>query len=97
MEDCGILDGPMDLGAAVDARAAAIKGVVSAVAGQADILHCPDVVAGNLIGKTLLYFAGPINVGGCIVGGRVPVVMLSRASTADDKYHSIIVGLACAD
>jgi phosphate butyryltransferase len=83
----------MDLGAAIDPETAEIKGKTGSVAGRATILHVPDVVAGNLLGKAIMYLSG-IKMGGCIVGGTVPVVLLSRASTADEKYTSIHLGLA---
>jgi phosphate butyryltransferase len=88
-----VIDGPMDLGAAIDPKAAAIKGKNGPVAGQATILHVPDVVAGNLLGKAIMYFSDA-RMGGCIVGGVVPVVLLSRASTAEEKFASILLGLA---
>ena len=92
----GIVDGPMDFFAALDPEAAAIKGIGGEVAGRADILHCPDVVAGNLMGKAMVYFSHGMRTGGCVVGGAVPIVLLSRASSADDKYCSILLGLSCA-
>jgi phosphate butyryltransferase len=93
LADCGFIDGPMDLGAALDPDAAAIKGRTGSVAGRATILHVPDVVAGNLLGKAIMYLSDA-KMGGCIVGGAVPVVLLSRASTAEEKYNSILLGLA---
>jgi phosphate butyryltransferase len=90
---CGVIDGPMDLGAALDPHTAAVKGKAGPVAGRATILHVPDVVAGNLLGKAIMYFSDA-RMGGCIVGGTVPVVLLSRASTAEEKYASILLSLA---
>lgn len=92
----GHVMGPMDLGSAIDPASAALKGIEGAVAGRSDVLHCPDVVAGNLIGKALIYFAGPIYVAGAVVGGAVPIVLLSRASPATHKYYSVLLALACA-
>ena len=92
----GIVDGPLDFFAAIDPEAAAVKGIGGDVAGRADILHCPDVVAGNLMGKSMIYFSRTMRTGGCVVGGAVPIVLLSRASSADDKYCSILLGLSCA-
>jgi len=91
----GEFDGPLDLFGALDARAAGIKGLGGPVVGRADILHCPDVVAGNMMGKALLLFAEGMRTGGCVLGGAVPIVLLSRASTPDDKYCSIVAALAC--
>lgn len=95
LDGWGIVDGPLDFFAAVDPEAAKVKGIGGEVAGKADILHCPDVVAGNLMGKAAIFFAGNIRTGGCVVGGAVPIVLLSRASSADDKYCSILLGLSC--
>lgn len=96
LEAAGVLDGPMDLFSAVDAGIAEKKGIKSAVAGRADILHCPDVVSGNLLGKAMVVFSDGVRTGGCVVGGRVPVVLLSRGSSPDDKYCSIVAALACS-
>jgi phosphate butyryltransferase len=90
------LDGPMDLLGALDPRAAEIKGLAGPVAGRADVLLCPDVVAGNLMAKAMIFFAVGMRTGGCVVGGAVPIVLLSRASSSDDKYCSIVAGLSCA-
>jgi len=95
LEGCGVIDGPMDFFAAVDPEAAKVKGIGGEVAGRADILHCPDVVSGNLMGKAATFFPGEIRTGGCVVGGAVPIVLLSRASSADDKYCSILLALSC--
>ncbi len=92
----GQIDGPFDFFSAVDEEAAEIKGLGGLVAGRADILHSPDVVAGNLMSKAMMYFAGGIRAGGCVVGGTLPIVLLSRASPAPDKYNSILLGLICS-
>ncbi|MDJ0766432.1 MAG: phosphate acyltransferase [Myxococcota bacterium] len=89
----GIVDGPLDLFCAVDANIAALKGVSSRVTGNADILHCPNAVCGNLMSKAIIYFAKESRNGGCVVGGKVPVILLSRASSAMDKYCSILLGM----
>jgi len=96
LEGWGKIDGPIDLFSALDAEAAKTKGIISEIAGKTDILHCPDVVAGNLLAKAIIYFSKDTKMGGCVVGGSVPLVLLSRASKADDKYYSILLGLACS-
>jgi len=95
LAELGEFDGPMDLFSALDASAARIKGLSGPVVGRADVLHCPDVVAGNLMGKAMLMFADGMRSGGCVVGGAVPIVLLSRASPPDDKYCSILAALSC--
>ena len=97
LDGYGEFDGPMDLFSALDAHAAQVKGLGGPVVGRADILHCPDVVAGNIMGKAMLLFAEGMRTGGCVLGGAVPIVLLSRASTPDDKYCSILAGLSCGE
>ncbi|MCX7804832.1 MAG: phosphate acyltransferase [Planctomycetota bacterium] len=82
-----ILDGPLALDNAVSAEAARTKGIVSPVAGCADILVVADVESGNLVYKVLAHFAHlpPASV---LVGGKVPVAMTGRADTAESKYFS---------
>jgi len=91
----GYIDGPLDLGSAVDPHTAEVKGVGGEVAGRADVFIAPDVISGNLLGKAAIYFAGG-RVGGCVMGASLPIAMVSRASPADDKYRSILFALACA-
>ncbi len=87
------VDGPYALDLAVSPAAAALKGVASPVAGQADLLICPDVVAGNLLGKAMLYLANA-RAAGLILGATAPVVMLSRADTAEAKLRSLALAIA---
>jgi phosphotransacetylase len=95
LEGWGHIDGPLDLGSAIDAHAAEVKGVTGEVAGRADVFVAPDVISGNLLGKAVIYFAGG-QVGGCVMGTSVPIAMVSRASPAADKFRSILFALACA-
>jgi len=74
----GVVDGPMAFDLAVSADAAATKGFVSPVAGQADILVVPDLEAGNMLAKQLEYLAGA-QVAGLVLGARVPIMLTSRA------------------
>jgi phosphotransacetylase len=92
----GHVEGPLDLGSAIDPHTARVKGVTGEVAGRADVFVAPDAIAGNLLGKAVIYFAGG-RVGGCVMGAAVPIAMVSRASPAADKYRSILFALACAD
>lgn len=96
LEGFGVIDGPLDFFSAIDKDMAALKGIEGPVAGRADILHSPDVVAGNLLSKAIIYFAEGILTGGCVVGGTIPLILLSRASSADDKFCSILLGLSCS-
>ena len=83
-----IVDGPFALDNAIDPRAARHKKLGGPVAGRADILLVPDVEAGNLLAKSLVYFAGRRQVG-LLVGAKAPVVLTSRADTMDCKLLSI--------
>ncbi|PPB81780.1 phosphate acetyltransferase/phosphate butyryltransferase [Albidovulum inexpectatum] len=74
----GVLDGPLAFDNAVSERAARAKGIVSPVAGRADILVVPDLEAGNMVAKQLVYLAGAESAG-IVMGARVPIVLTSRA------------------
>ena len=80
----GIVDGPLDLDAAVDAEAARIKHIVSPVAGSADVLVVPNIEAGNMVYKDLVFMADAQSAG-LVVGARVPVILTSRADNAEDR------------
>jgi phosphotransacetylase len=92
----GIVDGPLDLDAAVDAEAARIKQIDSKVAGAADILLVPNIEAGNMIYKNLAFMADS-QVAGLVVGARVPVILTSRADTADARRFSAAAAVLYAD
>lgn len=74
----GILDGPLAFDNAVSKSAAATKHIVSPVAGDADILVVPDIEAGNMVAKQLIYLAGA-DAAGIVLGARVPIMLTSRA------------------
>ncbi len=74
----GILDGPLAFDNAVSREAARAKGIVSAVAGDADILVAPDLEAGNMLAKQLVYLA-EAGIAGLVLGARVPIMLTSRA------------------
>jgi phosphate acetyltransferase len=86
----GILDGPLAFDTAVSAKAAKIKGLVSPVAGQADILIVPDLVSGNTLAKQLEYLGGA-ELAAIIVGARVPIILTSRADSAETRLASCAV------
>lgn len=73
-----LLDGPLAFDNAISANAAETKGIVSEVAGDADILLAPDLEAGNMIAKQLIYLAGAESAG-IVLGARVPIILTSRA------------------
>jgi phosphate acetyltransferase len=92
----GIVDGPLDLDAAVDADAARIKHIVSPIAGLADILIVPNIEAGNIVYKNLVFMADAQSAG-LVVGARVPVMLTSRADTAAARRFSAAAAVLYAD
>src|SRR5699024_5454091 len=82
------IDGPLQYDLAISKEAAATKGIRSEVAGDADILIAPQIEAGNILYKSLVYSAGS-SVAATILGAKVPIVLTSRADSAEDKYNSI--------
>ena len=86
----GLLDGPLAFDNAVDEDAARIKGIVSPVAGRADILLVPDLEAGNMLAKQLT-FMGDAEAAGIVLGARVPIVLTSRADTVLTRLASCAV------
>jgi phosphate acetyltransferase len=74
----GLLDGPLAFDNAVSKEAAATKNIVSTVAGDADIMVTPDLEAGNMLVKQLVYLAGA-EAAGIVLGARVPIMLTSRA------------------
>lgn len=90
-----IVDGPLALDNAVSPEAARHKGIRGPVAGCADILLVPDIEAGNLLNKSMEYFAHAKKAG-VIVGARAPVVLTSRATAPRSKLYSIALGVLIA-
>jgi phosphate acetyltransferase len=88
----GILDGPLAFDTAVSAKAASIKGLVSPVVGQADILVVPDLESGNMLAKQLEYLGGA-QLAGIVLGARVPVILTSRADSAETRLTSCAVAV----
>lgn len=82
------IDGPMDIKTACDAESGAIKGMASPVIGNADILIMPDIEAGNTFYKSLTLFA-KATIAGMLAGTTAPVVVTSRADSADSKFYSL--------
>jgi len=84
--------GPMAFDNSVSENAAEIKGIKNAVAGKADILLVPNVEAGNSLVKMMIYFMGAC-AAGVVVGGKVPVVITSRADSAPARLASIAAAI----
>ena len=92
----GILDGPLAFDNAVSPEAAKVKGIVSPVAGEADIFIVPDLEAGNMLAKQLEYLAGA-KIAGIVLGSRVPIVLTSRADKAQARLASCAIALMLAN
>ena len=86
----GLLDGPLALDNAIDPEAAAIKDIVSPVAGQANVLVVPDLEAGNMLAKSLSFLAGA-DAAGIVIGARVPIMLTSRADSVTTRLASCAV------
>jgi phosphate acetyltransferase len=81
------VDGPLAFDNAISPDAARTKGIASPVAGQADILLVPDLEAGNMLAKQLIYFAGA-TAAGLVLGARVPIVLTSRSDPLSARIAS---------
>ncbi|RVJ84040.1 phosphate acetyltransferase, partial [Sinorhizobium medicae] len=86
----GLLDGPLAFDNAIDPEAARIKGIVSPVAGRAQILVVPDLEAGNMLAKNLTFLAHA-DAAGTVLGARVPIVLTSRADSVRTRLASCAV------
>ena len=91
----GLLDGPLAFDNAVSPDAVQIKGIVSEVAGQADILAVPDLESGNMIAKQLEYLAGASG-SGLVLGARVPIALTSRADGPMARVASTVLAVLAA-
>lgn len=94
IKDC-IIDGPVSLDISISSAAAKHKGIESPVAGEADILLVPNIESGNLLGKSLTYFANAKSAG-IVMGAKCPIVLVSRADTHESKLYSIALGCVSA-
>jgi phosphate acetyltransferase len=83
----GVLDGPLAMDNAINVEAARTKGIVSAVAGHADILVAPDLEAGNILAKQLTFLANA-EAAGIVLGARVPIILTSRADNVRSRRAS---------
>jgi len=90
------VDGPFALDNAVSEVAAQIKHIGGAVAGKCDVLVVPNIEAGNILTKSFVYLAHG-QVAGVLVGASAPVVLTSRADSAQAKLYSMAVAMLMAD
>ena len=90
-----IVEGPFGFDNAFSAEAARIKGIDSAVAGDADLMLMPDLNAGNMLYKSFVYAAGA-DCAGIVLGARVPIVLTSRADSAQARLASAALAVLAA-
>lgn len=90
-----LLDGPLALDNAIQPEAAAIKHIVSPVAGRANVLVVPDLEAGNMLVKSLSFLAGA-DAAGIVLGARVPIILTSRADPMLTRLASCAVAVLLA-
>ena len=91
----GVLDGPLAFDNAVSPAAAQQKGIVSPVAGLADILVVPNIEAGNILAKQLTFLANA-DAAGIVLGAAVPIILTSRADTARTRLASCALAVMMA-
>lgn len=91
-----IVDGPLAIDNAISEEAARHKGIVSPVAGHADIVLVPNIETGNVMYKTLTYTANAKN-GGILAGASAPVILTSRADSHESKMYSIALASLVAE
>jgi phosphate butyryltransferase len=91
----GLLDGPLAFDNAISPEAARDKGIVSPVAGIADILVVPELEAGNMLAKQLSFLAGADGAG-IVLGARVPIILTSRADSQRTRIASCALAVLVA-
>ncbi|WDA35216.1 bifunctional enoyl-CoA hydratase/phosphate acetyltransferase [Sphingobium sp. YC-XJ3] len=91
----GLLDGPLAFDNAISEAAAKEKGIVSPVAGKAEILVVPNLEAGNMLAKQLT-FLGDADAAGIVLGARVPIILTSRADSLRTRLASCAVAVLLA-
>jgi phosphate acetyltransferase len=89
------LDGPLAFDNAISKDAARIKGILSVVAGDPDILLAPDLEAGNILAKLLTFLANSDSAG-LVVGAKVPIILTSRADSVRARIASCGVAMMVA-
>jgi phosphate butyryltransferase len=90
-----IIDGPLAFDNAVSLESAQLKGIRSEVAGDTDLLLMPDIEVGNVLYKSLVFFA-KAKVASVILGAKVPIVLTSRSDSEQAKYDSILLSAAAS-
>ncbi|MGM0527101.1 MAG: bifunctional enoyl-CoA hydratase/phosphate acetyltransferase [Bacteroidota bacterium] len=90
-----IIDGPLAFDNAISLDSARHKGIKSEVAGDTDLLLMPDIEVGNVLYKSMVFFARA-KVASMILGAAAPIVLTSRSDSEQAKYDSILLAAAIA-
>ncbi len=90
-----IIDGPLAFDNAISLESAKHKGIKSEVAGDTDLLLMPDIEVGNVLYKSLVFFA-KAKVASIILGALVPIVLTSRSDSEQAKFDSILLSAAAS-
>ncbi len=88
-----VLEGPLSFDIAISKESSDIKGATSEICGNVDLLICDNMATGNILTKGLIYLA-KARMAGCIIGAKVPIVLVSRGASTDEKRLSIMLSLA---
>ena len=90
-----LIDGPLAFDNAISREAAQEKGIVSDVAGDADVLLMPNLEAGNMMAKQLI-FLGKADAAGLVLGARIPIILTSRADSRLTRLMSCALAVRVA-
>lgn len=88
---CCYVEGPISYDLAMVPALSEVKGYSTPCAGEFDVLLAPEIVAGNALSKCFIYTCGG-RMAGIVLGCKVPIVLTSRGSSADEKYYSLVLG-----
>ncbi|MDE3061369.1 MAG: bifunctional enoyl-CoA hydratase/phosphate acetyltransferase, partial [Pseudomonadota bacterium] len=91
-----IIDGPLAFDNAISAEAAKVKGITSAVAGDADIFLVPDIESGNMLAKQLILLGGA-SAAGIVLGARLPIILTSRSDGVASRIGSCALAVLMAN
>jgi len=89
------VEGPFGFDVAISQKAAGIKGVVSDVAGNPDIVLLPEIIAANVLYKCLVWLARASGAS-VVVGAKVPIVLTSRSDSEESKFYSVALAVHVA-
>nr|WP_316652285.1 bifunctional enoyl-CoA hydratase/phosphate acetyltransferase [uncultured Gellertiella sp.] len=91
-----LVDGPLAFDNAISRTAAETKGIISKVAGDADILLVPDLESGNMLAKQLVFLGGAVSAG-LVLGARLPIILTSRSDDIASRMGSAALAVLMAD